>query len=246
MIQYSDFKLSVKQYIFSLLIAWTGLGMIGMIFFKNIWLAGALAGLALFYPKMRRKALVEKRMHDLSMQFKQALYILASSLGAGRSIESAFFESHRDLEPLFPDENTDIRREFNAICRRLENGESIELILDDFGKRTGLEDIKSFADVFIICKRTGGNLVEVMRHTANIIGEKIAIQQDIAVMIAQKRFESKILSIAPLCFVAILSFTSPDYMAPLYEGSGLLIMGGALLALIGCYMLSKKLMDIKV
>lgn len=246
MIHYNDYALSKKQYVASLLIACTCLYVIGSIFFKNIWISGVLALFGFLYPKFRRKELMMKRLSELSMQFKQALYILASLLAAGKSIESAFMASHADLEPLFPDKNTYIRREFHYICRRLENGESIETILYDFGKRTGLEDIQSFADVFIICKRTGGNLVEVMRHTANMIGEKIAIQQEIAVMVAQKRFESKVLSVAPLLFVAILSFTSADYMAPLYEGSGLVIMGGALIVLAGCYLLSKKLMEIKV
>lgn len=246
MINYNEYALSAKQYIMSLLIACACTYMIGTIFFKSIWISVALALLGFLYPKFRRKELMKKRLNELSVQFKQALYILASSLAAGKSIESAFIASHADLEPLFPDKNTYIRREFNFICRRLENGESIETILIDFGKRTGLEDIQSFADVFMICKRTGGNLVEVMRHTANMIGEKIAIQQEIAVMVAQKRFESKVLSVAPLLFVAILSFTSADYMAPLYEGTGLAIMGGALIVLAGCTLLSKKLMEIKV
>jgi tight adherence protein B len=87
----------------------------------------------------------------------------------------------------------------------------------------------------------------VIRRTAAMIGEKIEIQQDIALLIAQKRFESRILSFAPLVIVALLSFSSPDYMLPLYEGYiGKTIMTLALLFLFVCFSVTNKIMNIQV
>jgi tight adherence protein B len=246
LIRYLDYSLSYKEYVIAFLMASICLFFIGIIFFKSILMAFFFSLFGLFYPKIRSKELMLKRKAELNIQFKQALYILSSSLAAGKSVESAFQESIQDLKMLFPDEQTYIRIEFESISRRLENGESIEKILHDFSTRAGIEDISSFADVFVICKRTGGNMVDVMRNTANIIGEKIAIQQEIAVMISQKRFESKVLTFTPVFFVAILSYTSADYMAPLYQGKGTAVMVFALLLLILCYLINKKIMDIKV
>ena len=35
-----------------------------------------------------------------------------------------------------------------------------------------LEDIKTFADIFVVSKRTGGNLVQIIRQTTDIIADK--------------------------------------------------------------------------
>jgi tight adherence protein B len=128
----------------------------------------------------------------------------------------------------------------------LENGEPIEAALIDFSRRASLEDATSFTDVFVTCKRTGGNLIEVMKRTSGIIGEKLEIKQDISVMIAQKRFESRVLLLAPILIVAVLSFSSPEYMEPLYRGIGVMIMSFCLLLLGACGWLTHKIMNIRV
>lgn len=246
MIQYEVYKLSLSEYIMTLCLACSGCLMIGFIFFNNWVLAAIFSLVGVVLPRIRRDHLQQKRVQELNLQFKQALYILSSSLAAGQSVETAFREASIDLQHLYPDENTDIRQEFKIISKRLDNGESIETILHHFSERARVEDIHNFSEVFITCKRSGGNLVEVMRNTANIIGDKISIQQDIAVMIAQKRLESKILTISPVLFIAILRWTSAEYMAPLYMGKGRLIMIGALILLIICYFVCKKLMEIRI
>ncbi|MNR58056.1 hypothetical protein D3C85_1789660 [compost metagenome] len=65
-------------------------------------------------------------------------------------------------------------------------------------------------------------------------------------MIAQKRFESRVLVVAPIVIVAVLAFSSPEYMEPLYKGSGILIMSICLLLLGACFVLTQKIMNIKV
>jgi tight adherence protein B len=127
----------------------------------------------------------------------------------------------------------------------MENGEPVERAIADFSERSGIEEIAQFADVFVICKRTGGDLVEVIRRTANMIGDKLEMEQEIAVLVAQKRFEAKALSLIPFALVAFLAWSSPDYMAPLYGLAGNLLMTGALAVLAFCYWLSQSIMNIK-
>jgi len=101
--------------------------------------------------------------------------------------------------------------------------------------------------VFSTCKRTGGDLVEVIRRTSNIISNKIETQQEIAVLISQKKLEAKILSIAPFAIVALISFSSKDYMEPLYQfGIGTVVMTISLIILVISYLLTKWIMNIKV
>ncbi|CAH1196537.1 hypothetical protein PAECIP111891_00890 [Paenibacillus allorhizoplanae] len=245
-IDYNDYHLSSKERIAAILMLGLPAFMIGYIFYQNVILAAALASMGFLFPRFRRQQLIQKRKNMLYVQFKQALSCLSSSMTVGKSIESAFREAWEDLKLLYPDPACLIVVEFGLICRKVENGEPIEAALKHFADRSHLEDILSFSDVFLTCKRTGGNLVEVMKRTATVIAEKLDITQEISVMVAQKRFESRVLVVAPVLIVAVLAFSSPDYMVPLYRGSGILIMTVCLSLLGACYVLTQKIMNIKV
>ncbi|RED63022.1 type II secretion system F family protein [Cohnella lupini] len=246
LIRYSEYTLSSRERIEAWVVGCALFFALGYLFYNNVLLASVTACLGLLSPRAKRKKLLEKRKTELNFQFKQALYSLSSSLSAGRSVENAFEETVKDLRLLYPDPRTHIIREFEVIIHRIENGEPMESALADFSERSGVEDIENFADVFISCKRTGGDLVEIIRRTSNIIGDKLEIQQEISVMMAQKRFESKALSFAPIIIVAFLTLSSPDYMAPLHSGVGYVIMTAALLVLVGCYWITQRIMNIRV
>lgn len=241
---YSDYAMTRAETALCCLAAGGVLFAIGFLFYKQMAICLALSLLALYYPRIRRGQLIARRKEELRRQFKHALYSLSSALSAGRSVENAFREAASDLRMLYPDGSTDMIRELERLNRRTDNGEPIEKSLLDFGRRSGIEDLLQFAEAFAACKRTGGDLVEVMRRTANLIGEKMEIEQDIAVMVAQKRFEANALGLIPFVIVGFLAFSSPDYMKPLYEGAGHLVMTVSLALLGASQWLARKIMSI--
>lgn len=243
---YNQITFSIRYRLFLIFSAGSVIYCVGYIFYKNMAVAFFMSCLGILYPLKRRKELVLKQKHELGVQFKHALYSLSSSLVAGRSVENAFQEACKDLKILYADVNTPIIQEFELINRRVANGEPIESAIRDFSARTGHVDIANFSEVFTTCKRTGGDLVEVVRRTSNMIGEKIEIQQEIRVMVSQKRFESKVINVVPFVIIAFLEFSSPDYMLPLYEGSGVLVMTLSLILLLFCSWLSSRIMNIRV
>lgn len=246
MLNYSEYRLTQAEGFMALVIPGILFFCIGWVFYNHLVISILLALNALFYPQIRCKELIKKRKEQLQIQFKNALYSLSSSLGAGRSVENSFREAVNDLRMLYPDPQTYITKEFQAINLKVENGEPIEMALDNFSKRAQLEDIRNFADVFMTCKRTGGSIVEVIRRTSHIIGEKLEIKQEIQVMVAQKKFESKILGVIPFFIVALLKFGSADYMEPLYHSVGMLVMTVSLILLALCHWMTNWIMDLKV
>ncbi|MFB9324834.1 type II secretion system F family protein [Paenibacillus aurantiacus] len=216
------------------------------LFYHAAVLSIVLSAAGIVAPRFYRRSLMERRRLRLTLQFKEALYSLTASLAAGRSVENAFAAALDDLKLLYPNPDAEIRVEFDIIRTRLAYGEPMEEALLDFKQRADIEDISQFVDVFVICKRTGGDLVEVIRRTSQTIGEKLDVQQEIAVMVAQKKFESRIMMSIPFVFMAFLSFAAPDYMEPLYGGLGYVLLTAALMMLGGCYWLMSKLMNIQV
>ncbi|WP_078059930.1 MULTISPECIES: type II secretion system F family protein [Gracilibacillus] len=248
LVDYAIYEMTLQEKVKYSLIAAAVIFGISYLFYDN-WIVSLIAAcFGMIYPKFKKKDLRNKRQDELSLQFKEAISSLASSMAAGQSIENAFRDVLKDLKLLYPDENTYIIKEFQLINRRIENGEIIERALDDFAKRSDIDDVKNFSDVFITCKRTGGDLVEIIKRTADIISDKIEIQQDIKVLVSQKKFESKIMAIAPLGIVGFLRTSSPDFVAPLYEfGSPGPIVMTVVLICVGCSLLiSQKIMDIKI
>ncbi|UQZ35217.1 pilus assembly protein TadB [Paenibacillus sp. PK3_47] len=217
---------------------------IGYLFYHNLLLSLLLVPGGAYAPRLLRDYLLQRRRSALNLQFKQTLFSLSSSLSAGRSVENAFREAVEDLRMLDPEGGSDMIFELNIICARMEYGQPVEEALHDFSRRAGMEDVERFADVFSVCKRTGGDLVEVVRRTSAVIGEKLDIQQDIAVSIAQKKFEAKALLVSPLGMVLFMSLAAGDYMAPMYTGAGMVISTLALAGLFLCYLWTVKIMDI--
>ncbi|WP_052487478.1 type II secretion system F family protein [Gordoniibacillus kamchatkensis] len=187
-----------------------------------------------------------RRLQTLHVQFKQALQALASSLGAGKSVEQAFADAVHDMRLLYPEGSALMIEELEIVLRKLGNGGTAEAALADFSRRSGLEDALQFADVFKVCKRTGGNVIEIVRRTSTIIGDKLEIEQDIAVLLAQKKFEARVLLASPVAIIAVLKMTAAEYMAPLYAGTGRITMTAALGLLAVCFWLTLKLMKIRI
>jgi tight adherence protein B len=245
-ILYDIYVISFRERLIVILVSGMFTGVIGYVFYKSI-VVSIVAGVSGFwFPRVWSKLQVRRRKSKLLVQFRQALYCISSSLTAGKSVENAFRDALSDLKLLYIDPACLIVREFEAIVQRLDNGEPIELAVADFARRAMEEDIINFCDVLVTSKRTGGNLVEVMRRTAAIIGEKLEIEADIAVMLAQKKFESRVLTGAPILIIAVLSFTSAEYMEPLFHGVGRIIMTASMGMLGLCFWFTQKMMRISV
>ncbi|SEO60619.1 tight adherence protein B [Amphibacillus marinus] len=245
---YQTYYYTVAEYLFIAAVAGALLFVIGYVFYQSIIMSILFASVGLFFPKVYRQRMIQKRQNELSQQFQQALFSLSTSLVAGRSIENAFVEVVKDLSLIYPDPETLIIKELEIINKRVANREPIEIAIEDFSKRAGVEDITNFTDVFITCKRTGGDLVEVIRRTSTMISEKFEIQQEISVMVAQKKFESNAITLAPVLMVGVLSYSSAEYMKPLYSWAdfGPIVMTISLAIILFSFWLCQRIMNIKV
>lgn len=218
----------------------------GMIFFQNIYLAIASCGLTFFYIKERRAAEVNRVRARLLEQFREAMYVLVSALSAGRSVEQAFIQSYKDLL-LVCNPSDDIALEWALIGQKLGMNIPVETALSDFAKRSGLEDIENFSSIFLLAKRSGGNLVEIVKETSRVINEKIEIKREIEVLIVQKKFEQKILSYIIPGMICFFSIASPEFLEPLYTtlaGRGIMVLALVMYLLSG--VIGRRIVDIEV
>lgn len=220
--------------------------LIGKLFYDS-FLMGA-AGLFLFplFLRQKKRSLAKKRQEKLMSAFKDLILSFSAGLRAGYSIENAFLEAYRDLRFIY-EENDDILRECSQICNQMKNNQVLEKLLEDFGERSGQQDIKDFASVFVIAKRSGGNLSAIIQNTAHIISEKIEVKREIQVMFAARRMEQKIMNIIPFVIILYIRVTSVGYFDVLYgNAAGVIIMSVCLLVYAFAYFLSRRIMSIEI
>ena len=209
--------------------------------------AGLLfAPLGLLAPGWVRRQTERWRRDRLKHQFKDALQSIASSLSAGRSVDNAILSVSDDLRMIYPDPQTDIRAAFERIGSRMRNGDSMERCLASFGERSRIEDIRVFADVVSTAKRSGGDLAAAVRGAAAQLADKMEVERELAVILARKRFEARLMLAAPFVFVVFLASTAPDYMAPLYGGIGYALLTAMLAVHAGCFYLADRIMSIEL
>ena len=247
LVDYDIYQMVFKEKLICILTALAVIFAMGYIFYKSIVLPLFLIPFAFLYPRFRTKEIISKRKTELNLQFREALYSLASSLSAGKSIETALRDAQRELSIQYPNADTYILIELEQINKRVEMNETIEEALADFAARSHLEDIVNFTDVFAICKRTGGNLVQVVKNAAEIISEKIEVKQEINLLLTEKRLEHKVLNLMPVLIVLLLSTSTEEFMAPVFsEPLGRAAMTFSLMLFTAAYFISKKIMDIEV
>lgn len=245
-ILYDRYVFSKRELMQHLLIGIAYYFAMGMIFFNHIVLALVACLLTVFYLKERKKEAVRRRKENLRNQFREGMYALASALSAGRSVEQAFVQSLQDLKLIYAEE-ADIIKEWKDICYKLTMNETVESAMTDFAERSGVEDIDSFNSVFVMAKRSGGNLIGIIGETSRLISEKMDIQKEIDILIVQKQYEQKILSYIIPGMILFFGLVSPDFLEPLYTTLlGRLIMILALLMYLVAGHIGKKIVAIEV
>lgn len=227
----------------------TGVGICGLFAytFYRSWSAFCfLLPVALLYPRYVCRKKQKQRQLLLASQFKEGMAVLASALSAGYSVENALVVSEQELILLYGQEGL-ITREFASIVQQIRTNRAVEQLLMDLAERSGLEEIQNFSEVFSVAKRSGGDLGGVMRHTADIIRDKMQVKEEIATLTASRQFEQKIMNMIPFFIVFYIDITSPGFFTQMYgTGLGRMLMSACLVAYLAAFGLAQKILAIEV
>lgn len=230
---------------------YTGVGILfclaaSYIFYRS-WLMFCLfLPVGFCYPFYKRKGLKEQRKEMLRVQFKEAIRLLASSLRAGYSVENAFAACLQELEELYGRDGM-ITKEFSYIAGQLRMNRTVEQLLMDFAKRSDLDEIQNFAEIFAVSKRSRGELVSVVNHAVHVISDKIQVREEIVTMTAEKKLEQKIMNLMPFFIVLYIDLSFPGFFSQMYQtAAGRIVMTVCLgVYLLSC-MLSAWIMRIEI
>ncbi len=216
------------------------------IFYENILAALVLSPYIYLHFKESRKIEEKKRRLKAACEFKDGIMSVAFSLSVGYSIENSFAEATIQLKSLYG-KDSEIVQEFELIVNRLAQNENLEDILDEYADKSNVEDIKYFAEVFRYAKRSGGDILSVIRNTAMVIKEKADVNSEVETILSGKRMEQKVMSIIPFGIILYLKLTARGFISALYGNiMGAFIMTMCLCAYVLADQWAKRIVNIEV
>jgi tight adherence protein B len=258
---YSVYAMSAAEKLLVRVVAFAIGGFVGQVFYGGMFRDGygeptaatsvsnavffVLAGFAAmkFLIPLYKKSRLNKQQNKLKQQFISLLDSLATSLASGGNVQKSFESAYTDLKIQFTERDF-IVRETKQVLDGIAQNIGIEVILKDFGERSGNENIVNFAEVFETCYSKGGNMQTVIIRTHDSIREKIAIYDEIDTKLSSNKMQLNVMSLMPIGIVALLRFTNPSFAAAFSTGLGVVVNTVAIGVFIGAYKFGTKVVSL--
>ena len=188
----------------------------------------AVVPAVLFFLRLQKKRIVRERKAALKKQFLSAGTLLSDYLRSGYAVESAVRQSTGELIEMWG-ADSDIVREWKIIGAGLSYNHPVEELFGQFADRTGIPEIRDFADLFAVVNRSDGQVTEVLKAKTDLMKEAYAAEEQIETLLTAKQFEQRIMDVTPILILLYIRFTSPELLGVLYSGlAGRLIMTAAI------------------
>jgi len=205
-----------------------GIGAVVTLFFAPYFAAEIPAALLCASIPWARIAFARyRRLSAFEKALPHAIDMMARSLRAGHSTAGA-------IEIMAQGAPEPAGSEFAEVFRQQNFGLPLRDALMQLVDRVPSQDLRVLVTAIVVQRETGGNLVEVLDRTVDVIRERQRIQGEIRVQTAQGRLTGWILTLLPVIVMLLINTMDPGYSKPLLNdpfGHKLLMLCGVLIVL---------------
>lgn len=217
------------------------------IFYKVIPLAalgGAITGTV--YTFVAEQAAIQKRLKKLRVQFYDLLEAMSVAMRAGNPVLKALESAREDLTLIYPG-NSDILVELDVIIKKFYNAIPLSESFADFARRSGLEDVASFASIYATIEGKSSRADEIVRETQQIIADKMEIEMEIDTLMTAAKSEVNIMLFMPLVILAVIGYAGAGFMDAIYtEPLGRVVATGGLIVFIISFIMARKFSNVEI
>ena len=246
-IDYSVSPAGMGDHILAFLIGFAAGFLVLFIFYQIPLLAvigGIPAGVVNIFISARNAA--AKRMTKLRVQFYDLLEAMSVAMRAGNPMYKALLSAREDLSMIYSDDS-DIIVELDLITSLFHNAVPISEAFADFAKRSGLEDVASFASIYATIEGKSGRADEIVKETQQIIADKMTIEMEIDTLMTAAKQEANIMLIMPLVILAVIAYAGAGFMDALYTTPlGRVVSTMGLIVFMISFVLTKKFSNVKL
>ncbi len=236
----ADLKLKVGEWQMIQIVSVIAMGIIGFVVFFQPILAILVSIVGFFLPRFYLRYRQRQRLAAFDNRLSDAIVMMSNSLRAGYS----FLQSLEVVGQEMPDP---IGIEFGRVVREIGLGLTQEQGLANLFRRIPSGDLDMMITAVNVQQEVGGNLAEILDTLAHTIRERVRIQGEIRVLVAQQKLAGYIITALPIALAALLSFMNPDYMSLLYTSTcGWMMIGTSILMIVAGFFAIQKIVDIEI
>jgi tight adherence protein B len=189
---------------------------------------------------------ITKRKQKLRVQFFDLLEAMSVAMRAGSPPLKALESAREDLSLIYSN-SSDIMVELSIIIGRFNNAVPLSEAFSDFAKRSGLEDIASFASIYATIEGKSSRADEIVRDTQQIIADKMEIEMEIDTMMTAAKSEVNIMLFMPLIILGVIGYAGAGFMDVIYTTTvGRIVSTGGLIVFIASFIMARKFSNIKL
>jgi tight adherence protein B len=164
---------------------------------------------------------ISSRRRRFEEQFPDALTLIASSLSAGHTFL-------RSIQMMCEEAEGPLAEEFSRVVSETQLGDPLVDALARMAQRLDIRDVDWVVQAIRIQQSVGGKLADLLHTLADFIRAREEIRREIDVLTAEGRVSAYVLGALPIGLGVFMQVSNPDYLKPMFEGWGLVWMGGAL------------------
>ena len=178
----------------------------------SVWampvVAGLAGGAAFALPYLYYKQKVEKRNAQFRARLLDVILGINNGMRSGVALPQALEVVGRDIGGVMQEEITMTLYEYRL-------GIDLTEALTRLERRMPDDNLKLFVTAVGISQQTGGSLADIMDKLIETIRQRSVMEDKINTLTAQGKFESIVMSCAPLMAFVILYLLDRQLMAPL-------------------------------
>ncbi len=186
-------------------------------------LAALALGVSLPALLLRRRR--NKRLRQFEEALPDAADLMGRALRAGHSVQQA-------LEVIATESKGPLADEFSQLHQEQKFGVPLREALRALALRVPSADLQFLVTAIIVQKETGGDLIEILDRTTQVIRGRLRVEREVKTYTAQGRLTGWILSALPVVLLALTAMITPAYNAVLFHdptGQMLLMIAAGLI-----------------
>ena len=218
------------------------------VFYHDLLISVIVAAVAaVFLESGYASGRIKARRKKLRVQFCDMLESMAVAARAGNTELHALESALGDLKLTYS-EDADIIVEVTDILNKYRNGIQLRVLFRDFGERSGIDDILSFAQIFEVIEGKSNKFSDIIKQTQQVISDKIEIEQEIETVLTAPKQETAMMLVMPVLLMLLFSSDGDNGMMGILFTTlfGRVLTTVCVIIFAASYFLAQKMTDIKV
>ena len=233
----ADLSFSARQFwIFSALFGLTVGGVcvfLHLPILADIGLAFA-AGFGL--PRWVLGVLITRRHKKFGAEFPGAIDVIVRGIKSGLPVNDC-------LKMIAKETPEPLRTEFRKVVEGLSVGSTLDQTLEKMYDRVPTPEVRFLGIVMAIQQKTGGNLAEALGNLTTVLRARKLMVEKVKAMSGEAVASAFIIGSLPPGIMAIVSVTSPKYIAPMFSDprGHVMLLGGAMWMCAGIWVMRRMI-----